>query len=166
MTLSSLESQKNTMSLDALKLSNQLCFPIYSLSKSITNHYRPLLKALDLTYPQYLVMLVLWEKSPQTVGTLGDFLDLDTGTLTPLLKRLESKGLVHRERATQDERVVQISLTTKGDALKLQAATIPSAMLAAMQLDDEAIDLLRQVAQKLCPTHTEVCIHNISPKNH
>ena len=98
------------MSLDALKLSNQLCFPIYSLSKSIINHYRPLLKTLDLTYPQYLVMLVLWEKSPQTVGTLGDFLDLDTGTLTPLLKRLEAKGFVHRERATQDERVVQLSL--------------------------------------------------------
>ena len=154
------------MSLHALKLSNQLCFPIYSLSKSITNHYRPLLKALDLTYPQYLVMLVLWEKSPQTVGSLGDFLDLDTGTLTPLLKRLEAKGFMHRERAAQDERVVQISLTAKGDALKLQAATIPSAMLAAMQLDDEAIDLLQRVAQELCPTHTEVCTHNISPKNH
>ena len=154
------------MSLDALKHSNQFCFPIYSLSKSITNHYRPLLKALDLTYPQYLVMLVLWEKSPQTVGTLGDFLDLDTGTLTPLLKRLEAKGFVHRERATQDERVVQISLTAKGDALKLQAATIPSAMLAAMQLDDEAIELLQRVAQKLCPTHTKECTHNLSPKNH
>ena len=157
---------KNTMSLDALKLSNQLCFPIYSLSKSITNHYRPLLKALDLTYPQYLVMLVLWEKSPLSVGSLGDFLDLDTGTMTPLLKRLESKGFVHRERATQDERVVQISLTAKGDALKTQAASIPSAMLAAMQLDDEAIELLQQVAQKLCPIHTEVCPHNILPKNH
>ena len=73
---------------------------------------------------------------------------------------------MHRERATQDERVVQISLTAKGDALKLQAATIPSAMLAAMQLDDEAIDLLQRVAQKLCPTHTEVCTQNLSPKNH
>ena len=104
-------------------------------------------------------------KSPQTVGTLGDFLDLDTGTLTPLLKRLEAKGFVHRERATKDERVVQISLTAKGDALKLQAASIPSAMLAAMQLDDEAIELLQRVAQKLCPTHTGECTHNLSPKN-
>ena len=97
---------------------------------------------------------------------MGDFLDLDTGTLTPLLKRLEAKGFVHRERATQDERVVQISLTAKGDALKIQAASIPSAMLAAMQLDDEAIELLQQVAQKLCPTHTSECTHNLSPKNH
>ncbi len=148
---------KNIMSLDPLKLSNQLCFPIYSLSKTIINHYRPLLKELDLTYPQYLVMLVLWEQDQQTVGKLGERLQLDTGTLTPLLKRLEIKGLIHRERTTQDERVVEISLTLKGDALKNQAAAIPSAMLAAMQLDDEAINLLQQVAQKLCPSHATGC---------
>lgn len=152
------------MSLDALKLSNQLCFPIYSLSKVSLTTIAPA-KSLGFDLPTVPCHVGAMGKSPQTVGTLGDFLDLDTGTLTPLLKRLEAKGFVHRERATQDERVVQISLTAKGDALKLQAATIPSAMLAAMQLDDEAIDLLQQVAQKLCPTHTKECTHNLSPKN-
>ncbi|NML39424.1 MarR family transcriptional regulator [Chitinophaga sp. G-6-1-13] len=111
--------------LKQLKFSNQLCFPIYALSRLITSHYQPFLGELDLTYPQYLVMLLLWEHQSMNVKTLGETLMLDSGTLTPLLKRLEAKKLIKRVRSKEDERVVNIQLTAQGTALEQQAAETP-----------------------------------------
>ena len=114
-----------------LQLDNQLCFALYSASLAMTKVYKPLLEAIGLTYPQYLVMLVLWEKDGLMVSTIGDQLNLDSGTLTPLLKRLETSGLLTRLRAVEDERRVHISLTAAGRALKAQAATVPGCILQA-----------------------------------
>ncbi|TRW89096.1 MarR family transcriptional regulator [Mycolicibacterium sp. 018/SC-01/001] len=111
------------------RLDEQLCFALYSASRAVTAAYRPLLDELDLTYPQYLVLMVLWEEEPCTVGHLGDRLHLDSGTLSPLLKRLESAGLVRRTRSTADERRVEISLTERGRALEERAACIPDRLL-------------------------------------
>ena len=116
-----------------LRLDNQVCFALYSTSLAMTRVYKPLLEALGLTYPQYLAMLVLWEKDGLMVSELGDKLFLDSGTLTPLLKRMEASGLVSRIRAVEDERRVHISLTAKGRALKTQAASIPACILSASQ---------------------------------
>ncbi|WP_165009565.1 MarR family winged helix-turn-helix transcriptional regulator [Neisseria yangbaofengii] len=131
---------------EQLKLSNQLCFPLYALSKEITRRYTPFLQALDLTYPQYLVMLVLWEHSEQSVGELGEKLHLDSGTLTPLLKRLQAKELVERTRSIEDERSVIIRLTNSGRALEHQAAEIPAKMGACLNLSADEIALLRKIA--------------------
>jgi len=108
-----------------LKLDNQLCFVLYASSRAVTKLYRPLLDSLGLTYPQYLVMLVLWEHQVQKVTDIGEKLHLDTGTLTPLLKRLEAAGLVLRERDPDDERKVRVTLTRQGDALKKKALKVP-----------------------------------------
>ncbi|TNG95175.1 MarR family transcriptional regulator [Pasteurellaceae bacterium USgator11] len=135
---------------DRLKLENQFCFSIYSLSKLITNAYRPLLEPLDLTYPQYLVMLVLWEGEPLSIGSIGDKLRLDSGTLTPLLKRLQSKGLINRTRSPEDERTVMISLTDGGLALEQQAVNIPCQMAVRrgeISTDEQAF--LRRMLDKL-----------------
>ena len=113
---------------DYLVLEKQLCFSLYSASHRLVRSYRLLLEPLDLTYPQYLAMLVLWQDSKLNVKELGEKLHLDSGTLTPLLKRLESKGLVSRTRSQQDERVVQIGLTDQGQLLKAQASHIPMAI--------------------------------------
>ncbi len=120
---------------EALKLSNQLCFPIYAAANAIQKAYRPHLKPLGLTYPQYLVMLVLWERDGLSLGDIGRRLHLDSGTLTPLLKRLETAGLVTRRRAERDERVVLIGLTPAGRALKTQAEPIPFKLAEAMHLE-------------------------------
>ena len=116
---------------DPLLLDNQLCFALYSSSHLLTKVYKPLLKELGLTYPQYLAMLALWEEDGVTVGALGERLFLDSGTLTPLLKRLEAAKLVKRERSGEDERQVFIHLTEKGRALKRAAATIPARAASA-----------------------------------
>ena len=113
----------------ALLLDNQLCFALYSTSLAMTKLYKPLLDALGLTYPQYLVMLVLWEQDGSTVSALGERLFLDSGTLTPLLKRLQTSGLVERVRDAQDERRVRITLTPQGQALRAAAERIPACML-------------------------------------
>lgn len=113
---------------DYLVLEKQLCFSLYSASHRLVRSYRQLLEPLDLTYPQYLAMLVLWQQSELNVKELGEKLHLDSGTLTPLLKRLENKGLVSRTRSQLDERVVQIHLTEQGKALKNQASHIPVAI--------------------------------------
>ena len=115
----------------ALQLDHQLCFALYSTSLAMTKLYKPLLQALGLTYPQYLALLVLWERDGQRVADLGARLFLDTGTLTPLLKRLEAAGLVRRERSREDERAVLIHLTEAGRALKARAAAVPGCMLKA-----------------------------------
>lgn len=113
---------------DPLSLDEQLCFPLYAAANAIIRAYRPLLKPLGLTYPQYLVMLVLWESAPLAVGEIGSRVLLDSGTLTPLLKRLESAGLVERRRDANDERRVNIDLTAAGRQLKGKARAVPVAL--------------------------------------
>ncbi|MCR5283160.1 MAG: MarR family transcriptional regulator [Lachnospiraceae bacterium] len=110
---------------EQLKLENQLCFPLYACARKIVNAYNPYLKPLGLTYTQYIVFLVLWDKESVNVGQLGEILHLDAGTLTPLLKRLEKEGYVSRERSKEDERVTIISITKKGNELKEVCKDIP-----------------------------------------
>ena len=132
----------------ALLLSNQLCFALYSASLAMTKLYKPLLGQLGLTYPQYLVMLVLWEQDGVTVSQLGERLFLDSGTLTPLLKRLEASGLLARERDVQDERRVRITLTAPGRALRLEAERIPACVLESTQCAlPEVLALTEQLTQ-------------------
>ena len=114
---------------ELLRLDNQVCFALYSASLAMTKLYKPLLDGIGLTYPQYLVMLVLWERDGITVSELGERLFLDSGTLTPLLKRLEASGLVERQRDPQDERRVRITLTTQGRALRDGAESVPACVL-------------------------------------
>lgn len=122
---------KCTSPVDPLALDNQLCFALYSASLAMTKTYKPLLDKLGLTYPQYLVMLVLWEQDDVLVKAIGERLHLDSGTLTPLLKRLETAGLVERTRDASDERQVRITLTREGRALKKKAQEIPMQILCA-----------------------------------
>ena len=122
-----------------LFLENQLCFPLYAASRLTTKIYAPYLNALDLTYPQYLVLMVLWEHKRQTVNEIGERLILESNTLTPLLKRMEQKNLIHRTRSNVDERSVLITLTEKGDNLRNQAVNIPEKLVASMR--DESISL-------------------------
>ena len=117
---------------DSLRLSSQLCFPVYSTAHALNRVYKPLLEPLGLTYPQYLVMLTLWEQDDVSVKEIGARLHLDSGTLTPLLKRLEQSGLVTRRRDAVDERHVRIELTTKGRNLRARARTIPHDLFCTM----------------------------------
>jgi DNA-binding MarR family transcriptional regulator len=129
-----------------LLLDNQLCFALYSASLAMTKLYKPLLDELGLTYPQYLVMLVLWEQDGLMVSELGERLSLDSGTLTPLLKRIEAAGFVSRIRDVQDERRVHISLTAAGRKLKARAQKIPGCILAASQCSvPELVQLTREL---------------------
>ncbi len=132
-----------------LLLDNQLCFALYSTSLAMTKLYKPLLDELGLTYPQYLAMLVLWEKDGLTVSELGERLFLDSGTLTPLLKRLEMSGLVSRLRDVEDERRVHITLTAAGRKLKSRAAGIPGCILSAAQCAIPELVALTQQVQAL-----------------
>ncbi len=132
-----------------LQLDQQLCFALYSASLAMTKQYKPLLDPLGLTYPQYLVMLVLWESTPVTVNELGKRLHLDSGTLTPLLKRLEASGLIHRQRDSADERRVLVSLTTAGRQLKEQAKSIPQTIACQVGLERDDIESLRHTLQRL-----------------
>lgn len=132
-----------------LRLDNQLCFALYAASGLVTRAYRPLLEPLGLTYPQYLAMMALWETAPRTVSDLGEALGLDSGTLTPLLKRMEGAGLVKRTRDKADERRVQITLTDAGRALQEKAAGVPHALACALDLPGEEIVALRTALQDL-----------------
>jgi MarR family transcriptional regulator, organic hydroperoxide resistance regulator len=144
---------------DHLLLDQQLCFALYAASRSVTGIYRPLLEPLGLTYPQYLVMLVLWERDGLTVRELGQRLQLDSGTLTPLLKRLQGAGLVNRQRRTEDEREVEIRLTEAGLALREQASAVPECLVQCLKLSlDQVQDLrdqLKQLTRQLQHTPTE-----------
>ncbi|MFY8017459.1 MAG: MarR family winged helix-turn-helix transcriptional regulator [Inhella sp.] len=133
----------------ALLLNNQLCFALYSTSLAMTKLYKPLLDELGLTYPQYLVMLVLWERDGLMVSELGERLALDSGTLTPLLKRLEAAELVSRVRDLEDERRVRVTLTTAGRKLKARARKIPGCILAASQCSLPELAALTQQVQTL-----------------
>lgn len=140
---------------DTLKLNLQACFPLYALSREITNIYRPLLVALDITYPQYLVLMVLWENESQTVTTIGEQLRLDSGTLTPLLKRMEAKKMITRKRSITDERSVEINLTNTGKALKKEAAKIPSQMKQLLGISETEVNQLRKIANKILNNITD-----------
>ncbi|MGY1590542.1 MarR family winged helix-turn-helix transcriptional regulator [Geodermatophilus sp. SYSU D00708] len=124
-------------------LEDQLCFALYAASRAMTARYRPLLDAIGLTYPQYLVMMLLWETDNQTVGQLGARLSLDSGTLSPLLKRLTAAGLVTRHRRVEDERSVSIALTDAGRALREEAESISGEIICALDLDREEFADLR-----------------------
>lgn len=127
---------------DVLKLSNQLCFPIYAASREIVKKYKPYLEKIDLTYTQYIVMMVLWERKTVNVKELGECLYLDSGTLTPLLKKLESKGFVSRMRSETDERNLVVSITDDGEKLKEKAVEIPMQIAGCTNLTkDEAMQL-------------------------
>ncbi|MDQ1212844.1 MarR family winged helix-turn-helix transcriptional regulator [Pantoea anthophila] len=126
-----------------LLVDQQLCFALYSANLAMNKVYRQLLSQLDITYPQYLVMLVLWQKDDVTVSEIGEQLFLDSATLTPLLKRLESAGLINRQRTRQDERQVAVTLTEAGEALRTKAASIPEAVKCATACDDETLLALK-----------------------
>lgn len=138
--------------LQQLKLDNQICFPVYALSREIVGRYRPLLDQLDITYPQYLVLLVLWEYQEQSVSQLGEKLYLDSGTLTPLLKRLEQKKLVTRSRSKEDERIVKIKLTSEGQNLQKKAASIPKQLFEDMKVPEEELKQLKTTIEKILTT--------------
>jgi DNA-binding MarR family transcriptional regulator len=129
--------------MNALHLDEQLCFALHAASRAMTGAYQPLLDELSITYPQYLALLVLWEEDGARVSRLGERLHLDSATLTPLLKRLEARGLVERRRRTDDERVVEIFLTAEGRRLEKRAAAIPAAMLCKSGLSHAELIALR-----------------------
>jgi len=129
---------------EALRLDRQLCFALYGAANRVTRLYRPMLEALGLTYPQYLAMLVLWEASPRTVGALGEALDLESSTLTPLLKRLEAQGLVARTRDPEDERRVVVTLTETGAALRDKARAVPEQLFCKLNLQLDELGDLRE----------------------
>lgn len=129
---------------DSLKLQNQLCFPLYVASKEVVKKYRPYLDSIDLTYTQYITMMVLWERKEISAKDLGDILYLDSGTLTPVLKSLEKKNLITRTRGANDERLLIVSITQNGEDLKKQAVEIPRAIANCVNLNEsEAVELYR-----------------------
>ena len=134
---------------DCLKISNQLCFPLYACSKEIVKRYKPYLDPIDLTYTQYITMMVIWEEQEITVKALGDKLFLDSGTLTPVLKKLEQKGYVKRSRSKDDERNLIITLTKEGLELKKQACEIPAKMGHCVKLTPEESEQLYSLLYKI-----------------
>ncbi|MBQ9467881.1 MAG: MarR family transcriptional regulator [Clostridia bacterium] len=134
---------------EAMKLSNQLCFPLYAAARSVTNLYTPYLKPLGLTYTQYIVFLVLWEKKTVTVGELCDTLMLDNGTLTPLLKKMQTAGYIDRRRSENDDRVVVISLTESGKDLQFLAKDIPLNVGNCIELTPEKAQTLYELLYEL-----------------
>lgn len=142
-------STKEPSADELLKLENQLCFPLYACSKEVVRRYTPFLDELGLTYTQYLVMMALWEYGSASVGELGRHLYLDSGTLTPVLKKLEAKGLIERARSVEDERRVQITLTAHGKALKKRAAKIPIAMGQCIPISPEDAAELSRLLHKV-----------------
>lgn len=134
---------------DPLHLDQQLCFALYAASNRIQRLYRPLLEPLGLTYPQYLVMLVLWQHGRRSVGELGEALHLDSGTLTPLLKRLEAAGLVVRKRCSEDERRVFVDLSAEGRALRKQAMGVPARLACSTSFDAGHLGSLRDELRQL-----------------
>ena len=134
---------------ESLKLDERICFPLYVLSKEITGLYRPILEELDLTYPQYLVMMVLWEEDGLAVSHIGEKLFLDSGTLTPVLKRLENKGFINRIRNKEDERVVQLFLTENGKNLRQHACGIPEKLLEQIHVQIEDLKNFKDTLNQL-----------------
>ncbi|MBR0145281.1 MAG: MarR family transcriptional regulator [Eubacterium sp.] len=134
---------------DCLKLENQLCFPLYACSKEIVRRYKPYLDELDLTYTQYIAMMVMWEKKSTNVKELGECLYLDSGTLTPVLKKLEQKGYLTRHRSAEDERNLVVAITDEGEALKEKAVTIPARMGQCVKLSPKEGEELYRLLYKI-----------------
>ncbi|MBQ9519421.1 MAG: MarR family transcriptional regulator [Firmicutes bacterium] len=134
---------------DCLKIENQLCFPLYACSKEIIRRYKPLLDEIDLTYTQYIAMLILWEERSATVKELGARLYLDSGTLTPVLKKLESKGYIERKRSEKDERNLIVKITPKGEKLKEQAINVPQKMSCCVNLSKDEAEQLYKLLYKI-----------------
>lgn len=134
---------------EILKLNNQLCFPLYACSREVIKKYKPFLDAIGLTYTQYIVMMVLWDTKSINVKSLGEQLYLDSGTLTPLLKKMEIQGLVKRERDLKDERNLIVTITEQGENLKAQASDIPLKMRECLSLSADEAKMLYQLLYKL-----------------
>ena len=139
------------MNYDALKLENQLCFPLYACAREIVKRYKPFLDEIDLTYTQYIAMMVLWEHRQVTSKLLGEKLRLDSGTLTPVLKKLEEKGLITRRRCPEDERNLMVTITDAGEALREQAAEGPLKMAGGFHLEPEDALALYRILYKILP---------------
>ena len=154
--------QRNFLALDG-----QLCFALYNASRAMSQAYRPMLDELGVTYPQYLALLVLWEQDGPSVSTIGERLALDSGTLTPLLKRLEAAGFVTRVRSPEDERVVRVFLTPAGHALRARAEDIPARMLACTGLSESELGALRRAVQSLTSSVREAppAVLSATPKH-
>lgn len=149
-------NRKNKSADGVPQLDDQLCFALYSTSLAMSKLYRKLLKKLDITYSQYLVLMVLWEQDQQTVSSIGERLLLDSATLTPLLKRMEQAGLVHRVRAASDERQVIISLTEQGSAMRKEAAGFPAQIMCASGCDVEDLTALKKQLDQLRASLTDL----------
>ena len=134
---------------DALKLENQLCFPLYACAREIVKKYKPFLDEIDLTYTQYITMMVLWEQGRATSKLLGEKLYLDSGTLTPVLKKLEEKALIRRARDPQDERNLMVCLTERGEALKAEAIRVPAQMAGCVRLSPADAQALYSLLYRL-----------------
>ena len=134
---------------EALKLDHQLCFPLYTASRLVIQRYQPMLKELDITYPQYLVLMVLWEKDEVNLSTIAEKLQLQSNTLTPLLKRLQQRELLERKRSETDERNIVITLTEKGKALKDQACDVPAMLAEQLPLEEEEAKELYRLLYKM-----------------
>ncbi|MEF1289284.1 MarR family winged helix-turn-helix transcriptional regulator [Vibrio sp. M260118] len=146
------QTDNQAMGEESLMLDNQVCFPLYSAANAVIRTYRPLLDKLELTYSQYLVMMVLWENDGISVKDIGSRLHLDSGTLTPLLKRLEGKGFVLRERSEVDERVRVLKLTQEGISLKQTAMQVPAEMKCKIQLELDELLELKRLCEKVIKT--------------
>lgn len=138
---------------DCLKLQNQLCFPLYACAKEVVRRYKPFLDEIELTYTQYITMMVMWEHRKINVKDLGEYLYLDSGTLTPLLKKLEEKGYIKRARSKEDERVLNVSITAEGMALRDQAASIPAKIGGCVNITPEEATQLYQLLYKILGTN-------------
>ncbi len=137
---------------DNLKLENQLCFPLYAAAKEIVRHYKPFLDELNMTYTQYITMMAMWEHKELSVKELGNCLYLDSGTLTPLLKTMEAKGWVERNRSKEDERVLNVTITPLGESLKEKAVQVPGKMSACVKLEPEEAAQLYKTLHKILDT--------------
>ena len=144
------------MEFDCLKLENQLCFPLYACSREVIKRYKPFLDKIDLTYTQYIVMMVLWDCKDINVKSLGEKLYLDSGTLTPLLKKLESKGYIERNRSNNDERNLVISITKKGEDLKKEAKQIPESIGKCINLNESDAVTLYNLLYKVLNATKEI----------
>lgn len=137
---------------DAIKIDHQLCFPLYACAKEIVRRYKPFLDEIDLTYTQYIAMMVLWEEKEINVKALGKRLYLDSGTLTPVLKRLEQKNLISRQRDSKDERNLIVSLTAEGEQLQEKAVEIPQKMAGCVKLDEKDAAVLYRILHEMLQT--------------
>ncbi|WP_416975096.1 MarR family winged helix-turn-helix transcriptional regulator [Streptomyces sp. 4F14] len=149
-----------------LRLDRQICFSLHAASRAFNGVYRVILKDLGLTYPQYLVMMVLWDEGTLPVKKLGEHLRLDSGTLSPLLKRLETAGLVHRERSARDERSVEVRLTDEGTALRAQALQVPRRIVSATSFDPEELHALKNRLDELTTALDEAAVEAALEETH